>query len=157
MKLICEILNPNSNYKEVTNPYDKNKGLPIENVRPAFLTRRNTGRYVFDQFSSTAKDGFVGVPVEDSNGNYFNYEVVDHPFIKSAGGGNFNFDTGSEIYTKSLGTYTDNDNTTLLPPAINPRNARFLGYSVELELSKKVSIDPSINPSGDKPFIITRK
>lgn len=171
------VSNPKANYENVISAYSANPGgsAPVENVRPTFLTRRNVGRYVYSTFAAKAADGRVDVPISS---NEYQFEVYDHFLVKSSGGGNFVFDTGfilydatskawyldvnkiatySEAYVKSLGRGRGSANTTLLDPQINPQNSRFMSYRTELELSKKVSIDPSINPGGDKPFVIVKK
>lgn len=171
------VSNPNANYEKVINARSANPGgsAPIENVRPTFLNRRNTGRYVYSSFAANAADGRVDVPIGSSE---YQFEVFDHFLVKPNGGGKFTFDTGfilydatskawyldvakiatySESYVKSLGKGRGSVNTTLLNPNINPANSRFMTYRTELELSKKVSVDPNINPNSDKPFIIVRK
>ena len=167
--------NPKANYVSVIDPYvvNSNGGSPIEYVRPSFLTRRNSGRYVYSSYAANATDGKVDVPLSSTQ-----FEIKDHPFVISSGGGNFTFDTGfilydatskawyldvnriitaSQAYVKNLGSGTSAANTSLLNPNINPRNTNFMSYRVELELSKKVSVDPNINPSSDKPFVIVKK
>lgn len=172
---------PNSNYTSVTSAYSANPGgsFPVQNVRPTFLTRRNTGRYIFKDFASKAKDGVVIVPIASGGGggSYFDFEVFDHFLVKPDGSGKFTFDTGfitndttnkliyldvnkivgySKAYVQGLGRGRGTSNTTLLDPQINPQNSSFMAYRVELELSKKI-IEPIINPSGDKPVILIKK
>lgn len=166
-----------SNYTTVIKAYAANSlgGGPSEYVRPTFLTRRNSTRYVYSTFAANATNGRVDVPIGSSE---YQFEVFDHFLVKLDGSGKFIFDTGfilydatskvwyldtakiatySEAYVKSLGRGRGSVNTTLLDPQINPQNSRFMSYRTELELSKKVSIDPSINPGGDKPFVIVKK
>jgi len=177
--LVKLVANGYANYDDVFKPWNKNPNgtTAVQNVRPNFLTRRNTGRFVYDKFAGEIDNSYVGIPVEDAGGNELNFKVINHPYIKyNAATNSFSFDTGailgngnkfyvdvsmvhraSQTYIKNVGSIRDAVNTTFLPPAINPINTRFLDYSVEVERCKPLFVDPDYNPGGDKPIAIIKK
>jgi len=169
---------PNANYEDVIKPWDPNPSgtFPIENVRPSFLTRRNTGRFLFKDFAGDVSNDYVGIPLTYS-GNYVNFKIINHPYVKfNTTSNSYSFDTGailgngnkfyadvtmihrtSQTFLKNLGSIRDTTNSTFLPPAINPINTRFLDYSVEAERCKSIFIDPDYNPGGDKSIAIIKQ
>jgi hypothetical protein len=156
-------------------PYDNYKnahetaGSDIQ-FKTTFLNRRNQTTLTFKPFQSTRNDGYVSIPIHNASDSEF--IVVNHPYVTSPS----TFDIGrilvngnilycdvnqilrdNQTYVKLLGSRTEANNTTILPPEISPNRSTFLGYSVEVERIKNVFVDPTVNPTGALPIAIIKK